>query len=61
VIRTPNDVLHVFVLEFCPTDVEKLAVTEHGLKDAMAIKLVVHMLNAMHFLYQNSILHRFVR
>ena len=39
---------------------ERLVAEQRGLRDDLAIQMVIHMLNALYFLYEANILHRFV-
>ena len=47
------------MLEYCPYDLERMVLDSNGLRNDEAIRLVVHMLNALVFMASNSILHRY--
>ncbi len=55
-----RDRVHIFVLEFCPTDLEHLMIREKGLRNNLAITMVIHVLEALQFLGEKNILHRFL-
>ena len=54
-----GDILHCFVLEYCPLTLQNLVTKTGPLRDADAIALLVDMSHALHFLACNNILHRF--